>query len=70
MHITVARLSPKFQLTIPKHVRDELGLHAGQKFAVIPNGKVIAFVPMISIDEARGLLKGADPTDYRDRSDR
>ena len=64
-----ATLSPKFQLSIPKSVRDELGLHAGQKFAVIPTGKVIELVPLISLDEARGLLKGADPTEYRDRSD-
>jgi AbrB family looped-hinge helix DNA binding protein len=70
MRMTIASLSPRFQLAIPKHVRDELGLHAGQKFAVIPNGKIIELVPSISMDDARGVLKGADPTDYRDRSDR
>ena len=65
-----ATLSSKFQLAIPKAIRDELGLQAGQKFAVIAKGKVIELVPLLSMDEARGLLKGADPTDYRDRSDR
>ncbi len=65
-----ATLSSKFQLSIPKAIRDELGLQAGQKFAVIAKGKVIELVPLLSMDEARGLLKGADTTDYRDRSDR
>ena len=65
-----ATLSSKFQLSIPKAIRDELGLRAGQKFAVIAKGKVIELVPLLSMDEARGLLKGADTTDYRDRSDR
>ena len=65
-----ATLSSKFQLSIPKAIRDELGLQAGQKFAVIAKGKVIELVPLLSMDEARGLLKGADSTDYRDRSDR
>jgi len=65
-----ATLSSKFQLAIPKAIRDELGLQAGQKFAVIPKGKVIELVPLLSMAEARGLLKGADPTGYRDREDR
>jgi AbrB family looped-hinge helix DNA binding protein len=65
-----ATLSSKFQLAIPKAIRDELGLQAGQKFAIIAKGKVIELVPLLSMDDARGLLKGADPTDYRDRSDR
>jgi len=65
-----ATLSSKFQLAIPKAIRDELGLHAGQKFSIIPKGKVIELVPLLSLDEARGLLKGADPTGYRDREDR
>jgi len=65
-----ATLSSKFKLAIPKPIRDELGLHVGQRFAIIPKGRGIELVPLPSLDEVRGLLKGADPTGYRDREDR
>jgi len=68
MHCTT--LSSKFQLSVPKAVREELGLRAGQRFAVIAKGPVIELVPVISIAEARGLLKGAASDDFRDRTDR
>jgi len=63
-------LSSKFQLSIPKAIREEMHLQAGQKFAVIPKGDTIVLAPIRRLDEVRGLLKGADPSNYRDRSDR
>ena len=68
--MTSATLSSKYQLALPKAVRDELGLQAGQKFSVIVKGGVIELVPLRSLDSARGMLAGADPAGYRDRSDR
>lgn len=65
-----ATLSSKFQLAIPKAMREELGIVAGQKFALIAKGPVIELVPLRSIKEARGMFKGADASGYRDRSDR
>ncbi len=65
-----ATLSSEYQLAIPKAIREELGLQAGQKFAVITKGDVIELVPLHSLKSARGMLKGADPTGYRDRKDR
>jgi len=65
-----ATLSSKFQLVIPKTIREQLGLRAGQKFAMITKGDVIELVPLRAIKEARGLFKGAKPTGYRDRKDR
>ena len=65
-----ATLSSKFQLVIPKVIREQLGLQAGQKFAMITKGDVIELVSLRRIREARGLLKGAKPTGYRDRTDR
>lgn len=50
-------------------VRHELGLKARQKFAVIAKGLVIELVPLLSAAEARGLLKSADSSGYRDRTD-
>ncbi|MFP4130798.1 AbrB/MazE/SpoVT family DNA-binding domain-containing protein [Thiohalospira sp.] len=65
-----ATLSSKYQIAIPKAIRAELDLQAGQQFAVIPKGSAIELVPLRSLASARGLLRGADTTDYRDRTDR
>ena len=59
-----------FQLSIPQAVRDALHLKAGQKFSVITKGDIISLVPIPELAEMRGIAKGADTTNYRDRSDR
>lgn len=63
-------LSSKFQLSIPKAIREEMNLKAGQKFAIIPKGDTIILAPVRPLDEMRGILKGANASDYRDRTDR
>lgn len=63
-------LSSKFQISVPKDVRDEMGWKAGQKFVFVPKGKGVTLVPVPTLEELRGMAKGADPTDYRDRNDR
>jgi AbrB family looped-hinge helix DNA binding protein len=65
-----ATLSSNFQLSIPKAIREELHLRAGQKFAVITKGDIISLVPVPELADMRGIAKGADTSDYRDRSDR
>ena len=62
-----ATLSKKFQISIPKGIREAMGLKPGQRFAVIAKGSTIELVPIGDIAKARGLLKGANPQDYRDR---
>ena len=63
-------LSSKFQLCIPKAIREEMDLEAGQTFAIIPKGDNIVLAPVRRLDEMRGALKGADPGNYRDRGER
>ena len=65
-----ATLSSKFQLSIPKAIREQMRLQAGQKFAIIPKGDTIVLAPVRPLAEIRGRLKGADTSDYRDRTDR
>ncbi|NOY73481.1 MAG: AbrB/MazE/SpoVT family DNA-binding domain-containing protein [Gammaproteobacteria bacterium] len=66
-----ATLSSKYQLAIPKAIREKLGLQAGQKFTLIAKGDVIEqLVPRRSLAKARGLFRGANPAGYRDRKDR
>ena len=65
-----ATLTSKFQLCIPKAIRERLGLHAGQQFIVLSEGETIRLVPRRSPEELRGLLRGANPEGFRNRKDR
>lgn len=65
-----ATLSSKFQISIPKAVREACNWRSGQKFVFIPKGGGVLLVPAPSIDELGGIPKGADTRAYRDRKDR
>ncbi len=53
-------LSPKFQVVIPKGIRERLSLAPGQKIQVIAYGDRIELIPVRPIKEMRGFLKGLD----------
>lgn len=65
-----ATLSSKHQISIPKSVRDEQGWEAGQRFVFIPKGKGVLLMPVPELKDLFGIAKGADTSDYRDRTDR
>lgn len=65
------RVSPKYQVVIPKAIRDELKIQPGQELLVYVLEGKIHLDPPRSIKELRGMAKGIrwEPTD-RDRNDR
>lgn len=68
-----AKLSSKFQLSIPKAVRENLHLQAGQLFTLVERGRIIELIPTQDLQQARGLLSSLcchDSSEYRDRKDR
>ena len=65
-----ATLSSKFQISIPKAVRDEQHWVAGQEFVFIPKGKGVLVVPVPEKAQLVGIAKGARTDDVRDRKDR
>jgi AbrB family looped-hinge helix DNA binding protein len=65
-----ATLSSKYQISIPKALREARKWKPGQKFAFIPSGGGVMLVPVPERDELFGIARGADPTGYRDRDDR
>jgi AbrB family looped-hinge helix DNA binding protein len=65
-----AKLSAKFQISIPKTVRTARCWKAGQEFAFIPKGEGVLLVPIPKPEDLAGLARGATPEDYRDRTDR
>ncbi|CAE6777024.1 hypothetical protein R69927_04022 [Paraburkholderia domus] len=66
----LATLSSKFQISIPKEVRDEQHWEAGQEFVFILKGKGVLLMPVPELRQLAGMAKGADTSDYRDRQDR
>jgi AbrB family looped-hinge helix DNA binding protein len=64
-----ATLSSKYQVMIPKHVRERLRLRPGQKFTVVEKGDSVVLVPIGGIEDLRGALANADASGLRDRSD-
>jgi len=65
-------VSPKFQVVIPKAVREELHIRPGQKMMAMPYGQHIQLIPVKDARQLRGLLKGCnvDMNSIRDKSDR
>ncbi|MGH9724554.1 MAG: AbrB/MazE/SpoVT family DNA-binding domain-containing protein [Candidatus Acidiferrales bacterium] len=65
------KVSPKFQVVIPKSIREKLNIQAGQELLVyILDGK-LRIEPPTSIKELRGIAKGMKwRDDYRDHNDR
>ncbi len=53
-------VSPKFQVVIPKEVRDKLHLSPGQKMQIIVHGNRIELIPVMPVKRMRGFLKGID----------
>ena len=62
-------ISPKFQVVIPRRVRDSLKLIPGQKVRVIQYGKRIELIPEMKISEMQGFLKGMN-TEFTREGDR
>jgi AbrB family looped-hinge helix DNA binding protein len=65
-----ATLSSKFQISIPKAVREEQRWKAGQEFVFITKGKGLLLMPVPELEQLVGIAKGARTDDYRDREDR
>lgn len=66
----IATLSAKYQISIPKQVRESRNWKPGQKFAFIHKESGVLLVPVPTIEDLRGIAKGATITDYRDREDK
>lgn len=65
-----AMLSSKYQISVPKAIRDDLHWQAGQEFVFIPKGKGVLLMPVPEFEQLAGLAQGANSVGYRDREDR
>lgn len=56
--MTTVKISPKYQVVIPKEIRNKLKLKPGQRMQILQFGERIEFILIKNIKEARGFLKG------------
>ncbi len=65
--MSVVTVSPKFQVVIPRDIREALGLEPGQKVQALRYQNRVEFIPIRPMRALRGFLKGIDTSVARDR---
>ncbi len=65
--MTAVTVSPKFQVVIPKEVRDAMGIVAGQKVQMLTYRNRIELIPIKAMNKMRGFLKEIDTDVQRDK---
>jgi AbrB family looped-hinge helix DNA binding protein len=65
--MSVVTVSPKFQVVIPRHIREALKLEPGQKVQAFEYEGRVEFVPVRPAKTLRGFLKGIEATVVRER---
>ena len=64
--MSTVTISSKFQLVIPKAVREAMALKPGQQMRVFSSGDRLEMVPVKKLRAMRGFLKGIDTSVPRD----
>lgn len=59
-------VSPKFQVVIPKYVRESMAIQPGQKLRIFQYEDRIELVPVRPVRDLQGFLKGIDTDVPRD----
>ncbi|MFI5231602.1 MAG: AbrB/MazE/SpoVT family DNA-binding domain-containing protein [Gemmatimonadales bacterium] len=65
--MSIVTVSPKFQVVIPRHIREALGLEPGQKVQAFEYEGRVEFVPVRPAKALRGFLRGLNTTVTRER---
>ena len=60
------KISPKYQVVIPKKLREALNLSPGQRVQMVAFEDRIEMIPVRKISEMKGFLKGIDTTVERE----
>ncbi len=67
--MTAVTVSPKFQVVIPKDIRESMGIFSGQKVQVLLYQNRIELIPLKPMKDMKGFLKGIN-TDVQRENDR
>jgi AbrB family looped-hinge helix DNA binding protein len=58
--MSVVTVSPKFQVVIPRAIREALGLEPGQKMQALEYQDRVELIPLRPAKALRGILRGID----------
>jgi len=61
------RVSPKYQVVIPKEVCESIGLKVGQELQIVAKGETITLVPERPLAALRGFAKGMRTDNLREK---
>jgi len=64
------KVSSKYQIVIPKCVRNRLDIRPGQDIGVVEKGGIAYLVPLKSLDELQGIAQDACIEGFREKKDR
>ena len=63
-------ISSKYQVVIPRSIREQFNLKPGQKIMFIPYENTLRVVIVPTINDARGIFPGIDTDPHREKEDR
>ena len=63
-------ISPKFQIVIPREIRQRLRLRPGQPITLLERDGIITAIPDLPLAKFRGILKGMSRTELREKQER
>lgn len=62
-------VSSKYQISIPKHIRQQVHIAPGQKLTISVKDGMVCLVPVPTLDDITGSLKGLRADGLRDEED-
>ena len=68
--MTQVTLSSKYQVVIPKEVRQQVPLRTGQKLSIVVKEGTITLLPDRPLAAFKGFLKGMKAGAFREKQDR
>lgn len=68
--MTYTSVSTKYQVVIPKEIRERVEVKPGQKFIVWEKGGIISLIPVLKFKAMEGYFKEMDLSDIREETDR
>jgi AbrB family looped-hinge helix DNA binding protein len=64
------RVSKKYQVVIPGRLREDAKIKPGDKMLAISKHGILQYIPVRSLENTKGMIKGLDTKGIRDEHDR
>jgi AbrB family looped-hinge helix DNA binding protein len=68
--MNIVTISSKYQVVIPRSIREQFNLKPGQKILFIPYQKTLRVVIVPPMEQAEGIFEGLDADPQREKEDR